>query len=76
MNRSSIYYWRNNEVVEMDSTHRVITDGLLHLPCADARFEDSLNRYGEFNATGWVHIPIEKFPPEFRAHLLLLGVSS
>ena len=32
-------------------------------------------RYGYYSYACWVPTPVEKFPKEFRAQLLLLGVS-
>lgn len=45
--------------------------------CVDLRFgaDEIKERYGEYVPGGWHHIPLKEFPPEFRMHLLLMGVS-
>lgn len=85
----SVYFWRNDQV-EVVNRHLTVLDfdqssmfKYLYCPCVDTNAWDTNERYGAFIHSGggwlalvrWENQPIESFPPEFRAHLLLLGVS-
>lgn len=76
---SVAYFWDGTRVIEFRkflSYPLVKEAGLLNMFCVDSVFEDHRNRYGYFPENdGWVHLPIEAFPKEFRMYLLLLGMS-
>jgi len=66
-----IYYW-DGQVVKVDYHGISSFDKYL----VDTEYEIPNQRYGMFmRHGGWRPIPIEEFPPEFRVHLLLLGVA-
>lgn len=84
------YFWVNNEVVavprKMIPASFKMSDGELDkyvgCYCVDTYRTDADQRYGRFVhdhsiACGidWEYVPFEDFPPEFKANLLLLGVS-
>lgn len=68
------YFWCNNQVVEHLITN--VPDTLRERFCVDTSYNmDSQARYGNFlMGGGWACIPFEKFPPEFRLQLLILGI--
>lgn len=69
-------YWKNGSVVETDWDDSFIVAGdYVDCFCIDGRCLDTRSRYGMFSDNRWKHIPLDQFPPEFRTHLLLLGVS-
>ncbi len=69
------FYWLNEEVVPSDHYIRS-PEGKPIRFCVDTQFSETLYRYGYVDAEGgWFHVLLEEFPPEFRMHLLLLGVS-
>lgn len=72
------YYWDNDQVVEIDLEKVTLSDNdYLDKYMVDDRFIKPSQRYGIFSTvSGWRVVPLERFPPEFRAHLLLLGVST
>ena len=69
---ADIIAWHENKVVVFGRDQVPTT----HSHCVDVAYTDAEYRYGAFNQlnSGWRHIPIDQFPPEFRVHLLLLGV--
>lgn len=70
------YYWKDNEVREVDLNQNGPDEtAFTGYFCIDSRFDRDLQRYGIFTERHWKHIPFEKFPSEFKTHLLLLGVS-
>lgn len=85
----SNYFWRNNQVELID--RNLLTSDFnqssmfkyLYCYCLDTNALGDEDRYGMFSHEGggwvartqWEHRPIESFPPEFRASLLLLGVT-
>ena len=85
----STYFWKNGQVELVDRNLTILDFEqssmfkYLYCPCVDTHAWDTDERYGMFvNAGGgwiaktvWENHPIESFPPEFRASLLLLGVS-
>jgi hypothetical protein len=85
----SVYFWRNDRVETINRRLTVLNFDqssmfkYLYCPCVDTYAWDLSERYGMFvnEASGWIakarweSQSIESFPPEFRAHLLLLGVS-
>ena len=78
--QNHVYVWRNNqvEIILIDGTMEFqAIDCLL----VDSRYPESISgKYGKYyidseNNTQWEHIPLAKFPEEFKAHLFLLGVT-
>jgi hypothetical protein len=70
-----LYYWHGSGIHvlhEDDADARKTLEGCL---CVDPRYPDVYNRYGIFTNNGWTSVKPETLPAEFRAHLLLLGVS-
>ena len=73
-----VYFWKDGAVVvrpwQCDMAWFLDVRGI---PSVDAQETHPEMRYGVFNVNGggWRHTPIANFPPEFRAHLLLLGVA-
>lgn len=85
----TVYFWRNEQVDVIDR-HLTVLDfnqssmfKYLYCPCVDTHGLDIGERYGMFIHEGggwlarvrWDSVPIRSFPPEFRTHLLLLGVT-
>jgi hypothetical protein len=70
------YFWHKGEVVgPFDIYFGQIRRLHAEDYCIDLD-EDRLEaRYGKFNARGWISVPLEEFPKEFRMNLLLLGVA-
>ena len=65
------YFWVDGEVkIKEDMT---VYLGKL---CVDTRYAlKESQRYGLYgDKPAWTSIPLKEFPPEFRMHLLLLGV--
>lgn len=83
---SATYFWYQDKLVIL---HRQLLTGdfqqssmlkFLYCPCVDTFTDTTFERYGIFVSTEdfrkmWEHRPLDSFPAEFRAHLLLLGVS-
>lgn len=71
------YFWKDGSVVEMEERMNVDTtpEALYHCPCVDGCHSEPDMRYGVFGKGGWDTKPLSRFPAEFRAHLLLLGVT-
>lgn len=84
---SAVYFWYQDEVVTVREYLRCQDlDEVRYLrpyrnrPCVDAFVVNAPERYGRFaiHASGvvhWLSEPVETLPPEFRAYLLLMGVS-
>ena len=75
---SIIYFWKNEQLhtYQGDSD----TDSIKDTQFMECYGVDSSNaatsmRYGKYTKNGWKHIPLDEFPKEFRANLLLLGIS-
>jgi hypothetical protein len=85
----TVYFWKDNQVDVIDGNLTVLDFyqssmfKYLYCPCVDTNGIDVDERYGMFIHEGggwlaqvrWGSLPITSFPPEFRTHLLLLGVS-
>jgi hypothetical protein len=85
----SVYFWKNDQVVIVHrflTVHDFEESFMLkylYCPCVDTHAIDLEGRYGAFIHAGpgwldkilWDYLPMDAFPPEFRAHLLLLGVT-
>lgn len=71
-------FWKEGQVFSQSLLSLTeIKEALELLPCVDTWYPGPQARYGRFNkeeASTWEHVPLEDFPPEFRATLLLLGV--
>ena len=76
-----MYFWKGTEVlVVKEQLYVGIAEAYRGLLCVDAFCASPPQRYGRFSAekeslAQWGHIPIENFPPQFRATLLIMGVS-
>lgn len=71
------YFWKNGQVVPFsDSTGatRVRDAGLSELYCVDVSATFNITRYGMYRSDGWHHIPLNTYPKEFLAMLLIMGV--
>jgi hypothetical protein len=85
----SVYFWRNDQVkvvhrfLTVHDFEQSFMFKYLYCPCVDTHAIDLEDRYGAFIHEGdgwlarvrWDYQPIASFPAEFRAHLLLLGIS-
>lgn len=77
-----MYFWDGKQVI-LEPKEILITDCDAYLNmycCDDASSDVTFGRYGMFtdrprNGPYWRGGPVTAFPKEFRAHLLLLGVS-
>ena len=86
---SHTYFWYQNKLVTFDRRLTVIDfdqfpmQKYRYCPCVDTSASRKAERYGHWAVndsqhswpTQWIYRPLESFPPEFRAHLLLLGVT-
>ncbi len=86
---SAVYFWYNDQVVSIDRLvqnedfNQSSMFKYLYCYCVDTFNDDPKGRYGMWENEGggwlatvrWNHEALEAFPAEFRAHLLLLGVS-
>lgn len=72
-----IYFWKDGEVlVFAENELHGEDDWFFGVECVDTRFPaGSRSRYGKFTENGWQSTQVTNLNPEFRAHLLLLGVS-
>ena len=73
------YFWKDGEVVPfgefpyVDNVRKARLEGLY---CVDVMETVASQRYGMFHPVEcWVSVPLEQFPKEFLASLLLLGAS-
>ena len=73
------YFWREGQLVEYfgdTSVNKVVRAGLSDLYAVDLTTPLPMGRFGIYNArSAWKHVPLDKFPPEFRTALLLLGIT-
>jgi hypothetical protein len=87
---SATYFWSNDQVVVLDRRifkedfNQSSMFKFLYCPCVDGFADDILiSRYGAWENEGggwvaratWRPMKPDDLPPEFRTHLLLLGVS-
>ena len=75
---STIYFWKNEQLHTYQGYSDA--DSIRSTQFIDCYAVDSSNaaanmRYGNYTWDGWRHVPLEKFPPEFRTALLLLGIT-
>ena len=75
---STIYFWKDKQVhiYEGDNTGEAIrATGFYRCFAVDTSIKSADLRYGVYTKTVWKHVPLDKFPPEFRTALLLLGIT-
>ena len=75
---STIYFWKDEQLhtYQGDSHTEAIRDTQFTNCYAVDSGNTALDlRYGKYLKTGWKPILLEKFPKEFRTHLLLLGIT-
>ena len=72
---SACYFWKDGEVIQID--HQVYAAEAFSLklnncPSVDTFAYAPEMRYGKFlNSSGWMPYPLDFFPKEFRAWLLI-----
>ena len=73
------YFWREGQLVEYfddNSVNKVSKAGLSDLYAVDLTTPLPMGKFGIYEArSAWKHVPLDKFPPEFRTVLLLLGIT-
>ena len=73
------YFWREGQLVEYfgdTSVNKVVRAGLSDLYAVDLTTPLPIGKFGIYKArSAWKHVPLDKFPPEFRTTLLLLGIT-
>ena len=72
------YFWKGQLVEYFGdiSVYSVAKAGLSDLYAVDLTAPSPMGRFGIYKArSAWRHIPLDKFPPEFRTTLLLLGIT-
>ena len=73
------YFWREGQLVEYfddTSVNKVSKAGLSDLYAVDLTTPLPIGKFGIYKArSAWKHVPLDKFPPEFRTTLLLLGIT-
>jgi len=77
------YFWddEREEVIVHDTPFAITTGSVSKLKpqvfgmyCLDPHHTDPEPRYGKFVPHQWVPIPLEEFPSQFKAWLLIMGV--
>ena len=75
----TVYFWREGQLVEYfgdTSVNKVSKAGLSDLYAVDLTTPWPIGKFGIYKARSeWKHVPLDKFPPEFRTALLLLGIT-
>ena len=72
------YFWKGQLVEYFGdiSVYSVAKAGLSDLYAVDLTATSPAGRFGIYmGGITWVHGPLDKFPPEFRTTLLLLGIT-
>ena len=73
------YFWREGQLIEYFGgtlVSNVSKAGLLDLYAVDLTTPLPIGKFGIYTArSAWKHVPLDKFPPEFRTALLLLGIT-
>ena len=75
---SPIYFWKDNKVHIYqggDSAESIRGTQFTYCYAVDSANAAVDMRYGKYTKGGWEHVPLDKFPPEFRTALLLLGIT-
>lgn len=72
---SATYFWKDGEVITVNNTVMAWDaekGNLENLYCVDTFSRDYAMRYGKFMPKeAWKHFPLDSFPKEFRAWLLI-----
>lgn len=74
--KGDLVYWKDskvNVIHDKDITKQT-WETIYECYCIDTDYLDNKSRYGKYN-NGWHHIPFEDFPPEFKATLLIMGIT-
>ena len=81
---SNAYVWKDGAVLVLPQQlwiENAVKNGIVNYPLVDTYHDRATERYGRFiecdlnlDHYQWEHIPLEKFPKEFRMHLLLLNI--
>ena len=73
------YFWREGQLIEYFGgplINKVSKAGLSDLYAVDLTTPLPIGKFGIYKArSAWRHVPLDKFPPEFRTTLLLLGIT-
>lgn len=70
------HFWIDGEVVSQSGIQNPKTGKVRTEFCVDTNHTSPNFRYGQFNEhCKWCYVPFDNFPLEFKAHLLLLGLS-
>ena len=75
---STIYFWKNEQLLiyeGYDDQDSIRVVKFVDCYAVYSGYETDHMRYGVYTKTGWKHVPLDKFPPEFRTALLLLGIT-
>lgn len=76
---NTAYFWKDGELVEWRGRLGIssIPLSLRNCWCVDVTDTEEYGRYGMYlrDPGQWRHRPLSEFPLEFRAALLLLGVT-
>ena len=85
MNKYVNYLWSEQGLVTIElgafGKWVDVPEEYRNIHCVDTKFTRSYSRYGRYvlskcgDCVVWNHVPVLDFPPEFRAALLLLGVT-
>ena len=73
------YFWREGQLIEYFGdtlVNKVSKAGLSDLYAVDLTTPLAMGRFGIYKArSAWRHVSLDKFPPEFKTALLLLGIT-
>ena len=76
--KPTAYFWKEGKVVEFDAysyVDNIRKAKLEGMYCVDVMEIEASQRYGMFHPVEcWVSVPLEQFPKEFLAALLLMEV--
>lgn len=73
-----IYFWKDGQVCKyhgFSDADAIRQTEFMRCFAVDTSYDDEALRYGKYLKNGWSAVPLHHFPPEFRTHLLLLGVT-
>jgi len=71
-----LYFWVDGRVIERSWGDMGKGKVIRNVPCVDMDDPPPM-RFGMFRpkGAGWISMPLEELPPEFRLTLLLMGVN-
>ena len=75
---STIYFWKDEQLhiyEGYDAQDSIRVTKFADCYAVDSRYAKAHMRYGKYTELGWEHVSLDKFPPEFRTALLLLGIT-